>query len=304
MKVRSLSFIALCGLLAVSGVRAAEPSPAANDPATGLAKSRLAPPYSGTVGEVVKLAQSGVDESVVLAYVKNSPQAFNPGADEIIRLRDAGISSQVLTAMLQRGGELRQQAVAAAAAAPQPMPPMQPPSTAGYATEGAPQAYPTYSAPDESAPASTVYYLSSGYPTYSYPYSYSYYYPGYSYVYGGYYYPYYYYPYCYYPYYSRYCYPHSYAYNHNHNHNGWTGGWGWQHSTPNARFHPQTTVNSGFGMSRSGSTGAVRFGGGSGGMRMGGTSGVRMGSVPRSGGFSGGGTRIAQSGGRMGGFRR
>jgi hypothetical protein len=61
--------------------------------------------------QVIKLANSGVEESVLLAYASNSPDRFDLGSNEIIYLNDIGIPSRVITAMLQRDHIL--QAIAA-----------------------------------------------------------------------------------------------------------------------------------------------------------------------------------------------
>jgi hypothetical protein len=55
--------------------------------------------------EIVKMAQSGVDEGVMIAFVQNSG-TFGLGADQIIYLRDIGISDQTIYAMLQHDREV------------------------------------------------------------------------------------------------------------------------------------------------------------------------------------------------------
>ena len=45
------------------------------------------------VAEVAKLAQAGVDASVIQNYIASCPGDFNVSADEIIALTDAGLSS-------------------------------------------------------------------------------------------------------------------------------------------------------------------------------------------------------------------
>jgi hypothetical protein len=60
--------------------------------------------------EVVRLAQSGVTEDVVLAYVQNSQASFNLSADGVVYVRDVGLSSAVITAMLNHDNALRSQA--------------------------------------------------------------------------------------------------------------------------------------------------------------------------------------------------
>src|SRR5437588_12507255 len=57
---------------------------------------------SGPLAEVLKLADSGVDENVLLAFITNSESTFNLNADEIIYLNDLGISSKVIGAIMQR----------------------------------------------------------------------------------------------------------------------------------------------------------------------------------------------------------
>ena len=50
--------------------------------------------------KVARLLQSGMDEKVVVAYVKNNPPSKAPSAEELIYLHELGISTPVLTAML------------------------------------------------------------------------------------------------------------------------------------------------------------------------------------------------------------
>ncbi len=300
MKTSSLTFLALCGLLtaarpAALAVQTGEAPSTAADPATGIAKSKLAPPYSGNIGDVVKLAQSGVDESVVLAYVRNSPVPFNPSADEIIKLHNAGISSQVLTAMLQRGGELRQQAPPPAPydAAPQALPAAPQQSAATYST-------PAYYGTQDAAPASTAVYLNSTpaytYPAYNYSYGYSWYYP-YSY---SYYYPWWGYASWCSPWWGRSgCYPSYASYYHYPRYN--------RNPTPARSWHnPRMPAN----VQAGGRAGGARFNyvrpggfagsGIHGGTRMGGfNGGTRVGGSPRMGGFNGGGARVTGGAGGM-----
>jgi hypothetical protein len=50
--------------------------------------------------EIVKLAQSGLSEDVLVAYVEASPTAYDLSADNLVYLNDLGIPERVLTAML------------------------------------------------------------------------------------------------------------------------------------------------------------------------------------------------------------
>ncbi|HEV2692332.1 MAG TPA: DUF6600 domain-containing protein [Verrucomicrobiae bacterium] len=68
------------------------------------------------LAQVVKLAQSGVDISVIKNYIASSPGAFNLDADKIITLKDAGVPTEVVNAMLDRD-----KALYAASATPPPV---------------------------------------------------------------------------------------------------------------------------------------------------------------------------------------
>ena len=63
---------------------------------------------TGPLAEVVKLIDSGVDESVILAYVTNATSRFNLGVEEILYLNDIGVSGPVVTAMMQRDQALKE----------------------------------------------------------------------------------------------------------------------------------------------------------------------------------------------------
>jgi hypothetical protein len=57
---------------------------------------------SPATAEIIKLANAGAAENVMLAFVTNSLGTFNLRAEEIIYLNDIGVPSAVVTAMLQR----------------------------------------------------------------------------------------------------------------------------------------------------------------------------------------------------------
>ncbi|HWC58084.1 MAG TPA: DUF6600 domain-containing protein [Verrucomicrobiae bacterium] len=52
--------------------------------------------------DFTKLVQAGVGESVLLAYVTNSPSAFNVSSDDILYLNDLGTPESVISAMLRK----------------------------------------------------------------------------------------------------------------------------------------------------------------------------------------------------------
>lgn len=57
------------------------------------------------------MAQGGVSDHVLLAYIKNSPAPFKLTAEHILYLRDLGISEELITAMINRDKELKENAV-------------------------------------------------------------------------------------------------------------------------------------------------------------------------------------------------
>ncbi len=93
----------------------------ANAPAKLVSTPRQAAPdvaLDPSAAELVRLAQSGVDEKVMLAYVNNSGRAFNLGSDQIIYLNDVGVPGSVVTAMIQRDQVVKPASQAAAVAGP------------------------------------------------------------------------------------------------------------------------------------------------------------------------------------------
>jgi len=149
----------------------------------GAAPQAPAVRYSPGIADIVKMVQAKVDVEVIKAYIKNSWVPFNPSAEEIIALQQSGVSDDIISAMLQRGGEIRAQARAAMAyqggAAPPPYPAANPyaPTPAYPGNDyGTTPAYPGY----DYGTATTYPDYSYDYPAYAYGYGY----PDYGYGYG------------------------------------------------------------------------------------------------------------------------
>ena len=90
---------------------AAAPPVAPNDTNAPAIVERIPPAakpenvtLSPGLGEVVKLAQAGVGEEVLLAYVDKYSGRFDVGADQILYLNDLGVPETVVTAMLKHDG--------------------------------------------------------------------------------------------------------------------------------------------------------------------------------------------------------
>ena len=103
----------------------AQPTPPLPDSSTEL--SALPPNILPTspLAQVIRLAQAGVDESIIMTYVTNSGSTFNLNSDKIIYLKDIGLPNEVVTAMMQRDQQLQQLMTASAYQPPaQPAPQM------------------------------------------------------------------------------------------------------------------------------------------------------------------------------------
>lgn len=108
-------------VLCLTGTTMAEANPPANPapkaavalPADGGGQSSAVeglpmattPRLSPWTKEIVKLAQSGIEESVMIAFMDNSG-SFELGADQIVYLNDIGLPASVIAAMLQHDREL------------------------------------------------------------------------------------------------------------------------------------------------------------------------------------------------------
>jgi len=171
---------------------AAAPAPAATSPAT--------PQLSYGVAEVVQLAHANVSEDIIVNYVQNSGNGYGLDANQILYLKQQGVSDRVVNAMLAQRSRVAAQAT--------------PPGNSD--TANAPTATvvaqpTTYVQP---ASSSTVYVIPD---TQTYDY-----------------YAYYYHPY-YYPYYGYYGWPAvSFSFGYGGYYGGYRGGWhgggGWHYS--------------------------------------------------------------------------
>lgn len=99
----------------------------ANAPGTIISTpaAATAPSNNPQLGEVVKLVQAGVGDSILMAYVTNSPSPFKLSSDDVVYLNDLGAPQSVINAMLQRDQYFNAQV----AQTPTPTPP---PDQSGY----------------------------------------------------------------------------------------------------------------------------------------------------------------------------
>ncbi len=139
----------------------APPAPVTPEPIP-QAKILTAPPLlSPGVQEVVDLARARVGDEVMLAYIEASTNLFQLSADEIIYLRDVGVSTNVVSAMVRHRQELQEKNLLPAAPSAQtaissPAPPSEPPAAPPPAVSSAPPAEPAAETPPPATDAAAV----------------------------------------------------------------------------------------------------------------------------------------------------
>jgi hypothetical protein len=84
-------------------------------PRIATAPAKLSP----GVDEIVRLAQAGVGDEVLQAYIENSSVAYKLDVDEILYLHDLGLSAEMISTMVRHGQSLASQP-APLAAVPSP----------------------------------------------------------------------------------------------------------------------------------------------------------------------------------------
>ena len=155
-------------------VAAQDSTSAAVQPA---AASQPVPQLSYGVPQVLQLEQAKVSDGVIVNYIQNSGTIYSLKADEIVYLKQQGVSDNVLNAMLNQRSRLTGSAPPAAPIASSTVASDQVPAPAAPATTYVQTAPPAtvYVIPDTQTYLYDTYYYSA-YPYYSYPYYGGYYY--------------------------------------------------------------------------------------------------------------------------------
>ncbi len=150
MRTKNAGWLGLAALLAIVPIRGYSQTPDA-PPISTVAPAQVT--LSPGAAEVVKLAQSGVSDDVVLAYVQNSQAAFTLSSDNVVYLKDVGLSPAVITAMLNHDSALNHlpqytydQKLYPATNPPPAPTPVPPPDMAQAATDQPPVATPDQTA--------------------------------------------------------------------------------------------------------------------------------------------------------------
>ena len=147
--------------VALSAATALAQDSSATYTAQPAAATAPAPQLAYGVSQILQLAQAKVGDDTIVAYIQNSGNSYGLNADQIIYLRQQGISSAVITTMLN------QPKPGVAAAAPTTS---APPATSSTATAAPTVTY------VQTVPATTYYY---SVPDTTYYYYQPYYYPAY-----------------------------------------------------------------------------------------------------------------------------
>jgi hypothetical protein len=143
MKTKSLIALAALALLPFISVYAQAPAAANLSPAAA---------------EVARLAGAGTSEEVVMAFVQNSQAPFNLSADHVLYLKDVGVPSPVVAAMLTHDSAFRAQAPAPVVEAPPPQAAPVPMAAPGPGPEQAPPPGPQVAVASSTPPADVAYF--------------------------------------------------------------------------------------------------------------------------------------------------
>ena len=89
----------------VSGdARFLDPRPSADSRAASDASAdrRIAPGAALTNADIIQMEKAGLSEAVTLSAISGSPANFDIGAQDLIRLKEAGVNDNVINAMVQK----------------------------------------------------------------------------------------------------------------------------------------------------------------------------------------------------------
>ncbi len=130
--------------------------PPASEPAILSRPDPVAANVTAPVAELARLHLSGLDESVVKAFVEKSTNSANPSADELIYLRDIGIAPRIITALIQQTARMREQDTASRASQPVTAPAAPQPTVTIIAANAPPPAAPVLVIPQPAAAPAVI----------------------------------------------------------------------------------------------------------------------------------------------------
>jgi len=95
-----LAIMAVAGLAWSASTTLAQNTAAPSTVTTAVVTS--APPLSYGAAQIVQLVQAKISDDTIIAYIKNSGNSYGLDANQIIYLRQQGVSETVITTMLNQ----------------------------------------------------------------------------------------------------------------------------------------------------------------------------------------------------------
>src|SRR6266436_6422439 len=110
--MKNLKWLGMLGVLMLP-ILSAQPQPSMPQPPADGGQPQVTPlipaDLTPAVNEVIRLSEAGTSEEITLGYINRSAAPFNLSADDILYLKDIGLSSTVITQMLNRDHDLQAQ---------------------------------------------------------------------------------------------------------------------------------------------------------------------------------------------------
>jgi hypothetical protein len=157
---KMVAVMAIAGL-ALSASTALAQDSSAKSTVQPAAVNASVPQLTYGVSEILKLAQAKIGDDTIIAFIKNSRNSYGLDANQIIYLRQQGISDAVVTAMLNQPGPGM-----AAATPTAPAPQLVGASTATIASGSTATVAPSVTYV-QTVPDTTYYYQPYYYPAYA-----------------------------------------------------------------------------------------------------------------------------------------
>jgi len=152
-----LTMAAASWLSFVAGNVVAQDSPTAAPPP---ATAQTTPQLSYGVPQIVRLAQAKVSDNTIIAYIQNSGDSYGLDANQIIYLRQQGVSDAVITAMLNQRNNTMATAAQTASQATTAVPQQNYTDTGAQSPTAVAQPTTTYvQTPSADAPSTSVYII-------------------------------------------------------------------------------------------------------------------------------------------------
>jgi uncharacterized membrane protein YgcG len=101
-KLQKMAVVVTVASLAWSASTALAQDSSAANPTPPIAVNTSVPQLAYGVPQILQLAQAKVGEATIIAYIKNSGNSYALNADQIIYLRQQGISDGIITTMLSQ----------------------------------------------------------------------------------------------------------------------------------------------------------------------------------------------------------